>query len=136
MFADLEGNLLLAFPDEDVAHVLDRSQRALLAVICALTVVVIVGRWWRTVSRPRRRALLPSLAGALVLALFTALLVNDLISGTRSQALLVARRLLARDGAGGVPGQPAALRAWRAAGWPSCSSASARSAAPTCRPRS
>ena len=37
---------------------------------------------------PRRRALLPSLAGALVLSFFTALLLNDLISGTRSQTLL------------------------------------------------
>ena len=81
------GQLLLAFPDADVAHVIDRVQRGLLACSCVVTVVVIAARWWRT-SGPRRRALLPSLAGALALLFFTALLVNDLVSGTRSQALL------------------------------------------------
>src|SRR5215207_523832 len=44
-------------------------------------------RWWRA-SGPRRRALLPSLAGAFGLLCFAALLVNDLVSGTRSQPLL------------------------------------------------
>ena len=82
-----EGHLLLAFPDADVAHVIDRMQRGLLICTCAATVVVVVARWWTT-SGPRRRALLPSLAGAIVLALFAALLANDLVSGTRSQALL------------------------------------------------
>ena len=87
LFADLEGNLLLAFPDEQVAHALDRSQRGLLACVCAATLVVFAARWWRAPA-PRRRALLPSVAGALVLLLFTVLLVNDLVSGTRSQVLL------------------------------------------------
>jgi signal transduction histidine kinase len=82
-----EGHLLLAFPDADVAHVIDRTQRGLLICTCAATVAVVVARWWTT-SGPRRRALLPSLAGAIVLALFAALLANDLVSGTRSQALL------------------------------------------------
>jgi signal transduction histidine kinase len=87
LFLPDDGNLLRAFPDEDIAHVLDRTQRGLLAVACAATVAVIALRWWRT-SGPRRRLLLPSLAGALALLFFTALLVNDLIAGTRSQTLL------------------------------------------------
>jgi signal transduction histidine kinase len=87
LFLPDDGNLLRAFPDEDVAHVVDRTQRGLLAVACAMTVAVIALRWWRT-SGPRRRLLLPSLAGALALVFFTALLVNDLIAGTRSQTLL------------------------------------------------
>ena len=85
---DLTGkNLLLVFPDADFAHAIDRLQRGSLALLGAVTVVVIVARWLRA-SGPRRRALLPSLAGAFALACFAALLVNDLISGTRSQFLL------------------------------------------------
>jgi len=85
---DLTGkNLLLVFPDADFAHQIDRLQRGSLALLGAVTVVVILARWLRA-SGPRRRALLPSLAGAFALACFAALLVNDLISGTRSQFLL------------------------------------------------
>jgi signal transduction histidine kinase len=88
LFAELDGkNLLQAFPDEHVAHVVDQTQRGLLVCACAVTVVVIAMRWWST-SRPRRRALLPSLAGAFALLCFTALLVNDLLAGTRSELLL------------------------------------------------
>ena len=87
VFLDQDDNLLGAFPDADIAHVIDRIQRGLLVGILATTVGVIAVRWWQA-SAPRRRALLPSLAGALVLGLFTVLLVNDLISGTRSQVLL------------------------------------------------
>jgi signal transduction histidine kinase len=88
LFADLDGqNLLLAFPDEDVAHTIDRLQRGTLVACCAATTGVIGLRWWRA-SAPRRRALLPSLAGAFGLSCFAALLLNDLITGTRSQLLL------------------------------------------------
>jgi signal transduction histidine kinase len=87
MFDPDEGHLLLAFPDADVAHVIDRGQRGLLACACLATVLVVVARWW-SASGPRRRALLPSLAGAFGLLCFATLLVNDLVSGARSQALL------------------------------------------------
>jgi signal transduction histidine kinase len=87
MFDPEEGHLLLAFPDADVAHAIDRGQRGLLVCACIVTILVVVARWWRT-SGPRRRALLPSLAGAFGLLCFAALLVNDLASGTRSQTLL------------------------------------------------
>jgi hypothetical protein len=63
MFDPQEGHLLLAFPEADVAHVIDRGQRALLASACVATIVVVVARWWAT-SGPRRRALLPSAAGS------------------------------------------------------------------------
>ena len=82
-----EGHLLLAWPDADVAHAIDRGQRGTLAFLCLATVAVVGARWWRA-SRPRRRALLPSLAGGFGLLCFAALLVNDLVSGTRSQTLL------------------------------------------------
>jgi signal transduction histidine kinase len=89
LFEDAEEgtNLLLAFPNEDVAHVIDRTQRGLLLVVLVATVAVIAVRWWRAPA-PRRRALLPSLAGALTLTMFTALLANDLLSGERSEVLL------------------------------------------------
>ena len=94
LFAELDNgvelngrNLLLAFPNQDVAYAIDRTQRGLLALLCLVTVVVIVVRWWGS-SGPRRRALLPSLAGALSLLFFTLLLITDLVNGTRSQALL------------------------------------------------
>jgi signal transduction histidine kinase len=89
MFAEPEDgeNLLLAFPDEQIAHVLDRTQRGMLLAVLTVTVLVIAIRWWRA-SAPRRRALLPSVAGALTLTLFTALLLNDLVSGERSDPLL------------------------------------------------
>ena len=87
MFDPEEGHLLLAFPDADVAHAIDKGQRATLVVLCVATVVVIVARWWTSSGR-RRRALLPSLAGAFGLLCFAALLINDLVAGTRSQTLL------------------------------------------------
>jgi signal transduction histidine kinase len=87
LFLPEEDNLLQVWPDADVAHVIDRFQRGLLAVACAATVAVIAVRWWRA-SGPQRRVLLPSLAGALALLFFTLLLVNDLVTGTRSQTLL------------------------------------------------
>ena len=82
-----EGYLLLAFPDADVAHVIDRVQRGMLVVCSLATVAVVVARWLRS-TRPRRRAQLPSIAGAFGLLCFATLLVNDLVSGTRSQTLL------------------------------------------------
>jgi signal transduction histidine kinase len=87
LFDPEEGHLLLAFPDADAAHVIDRVQRGLLACACGATVIVVVVRWWRA-SGPRRRALLPSVAGAFGLLCFAALLVNDLVTGTRSETLL------------------------------------------------
>src|SRR4051812_3729019 len=87
MFDPAVGGLLLAFPDADVAYVIDRIQRTTLTCCCLVTDAAVVTRWWRSTG-PRRRALAPSLAGAFTLTCYAALLINDLASGTRSQALL------------------------------------------------
>ena len=87
LFFEEEGNVLLVFPNAGVADVIDTGQRSLSVAACALTVLVVVARW-RAASPPRRRALLPSLAGAGALLLFAALLVNDLLTGDRSELLL------------------------------------------------
>jgi signal transduction histidine kinase len=87
LFSEQEPNLLAVFPDDGIANVIDKAQRGILVGACAVTAYVVGARWARA-SRPRRRALLPGVAGMLVLTLFAALLVNDLVAGERSQALL------------------------------------------------
>jgi signal transduction histidine kinase len=88
LFAEEEApNVLLAFPDEQIAEVIDTSQRALLLGACLATVLVLALRW-RAASRPRRRALLPTVAGSFVLLVYSAVLINDLASGERSEPLL------------------------------------------------
>jgi signal transduction histidine kinase len=88
LFAEeIENNLLLAFPDEGIADVMDTAQRTVLIGACVATVIVLGARW-HAASPPRRRALLPTLAGSFVLLIYTALLVNDLVTGERSQTLL------------------------------------------------
>ena len=85
VFLDQEGNLLGVIPDDGIAHALDRTQRVLTLGGCVATVLVIAARW-RVASPPRRRALLPSVGGAVALALFASLLVNDLVgTGERSE---------------------------------------------------
>jgi signal transduction histidine kinase len=85
LFLDQQGNVLGVIPHDGIAHVLDRIQRVLTLGGCVATVVVIAARW-RVASPPRRRALLPSVGGAVALTLFASLLVNDLIgTGTRAE---------------------------------------------------
>ena len=87
LFLEQPDNLLLAFPNETVADAFDATQRVLL--ICAnIAICLVVGARWRAASRPRRRALLPSVAGAGCVALFVWLLVTDLFEGPRSQVLI------------------------------------------------
>jgi signal transduction histidine kinase len=84
LFLELEGNVLVAFPDEGIANVIDKTQRSLTLIGCLGTFVVVAARW-RAASPARRRALLPSIAGGAALLLFASLLANDLIgTGTRS----------------------------------------------------
>jgi signal transduction histidine kinase len=87
LFWETEGNILAIFPNEPIEHAIDRSQRALCAVAALATAAVLAVRW-RAASKPRRRAMLPSLAGCLAMLLFTSLLVNDLVTGARSETLL------------------------------------------------
>jgi signal transduction histidine kinase len=87
LFYEQDGNLLAIFPNAGIADAVDKSQRSLAGVVCVAVAVVVVLRW-RAASRPRRRALLPSVAGSAALLLFAALLTNDLVTGSRSQAVL------------------------------------------------
>jgi signal transduction histidine kinase len=87
LFYEQDGNLLAVFPNADIADAVDKSQRSLAGVVCVALAVVVALRW-RAASRPRRRALLPSVAGSAALLLFAALLTNDLVTGSRSQVVL------------------------------------------------
>ena len=87
LFLEEDGNVLVAFPDAQIASGVDKAQRVLSGVACAFTIVLIALQW-HAASRPRRRALLPSVAGAGALALFAALVTNDLVTGARSDVLL------------------------------------------------
>jgi signal transduction histidine kinase len=85
LFLEEPGNVLVAFPSETIANAIDKSQRSLTLLGCVATFLVIAARW-RAASPPRRRALLPSVGGAIALSLFASLLVNDLVgTGDRSE---------------------------------------------------
>jgi signal transduction histidine kinase len=82
-----EGNLLLVTAHERIAQVVDIVQRSVLLGVCVATAVV-VGIRFRAASRPRRRALLPGVAGAVCLLLFAMLLTIDLVhAGSRAPVL-------------------------------------------------
>ena len=88
LFAEQPGNVLLAFPSEAIYSAVDATQRGSEIVLCLAACVVIAMRW-RSASPARRRALLPSVAGAACLLLFASLLVTDLVEGPRSQVLIM-----------------------------------------------
>src|SRR3954464_7544118 len=71
LFLPDERNLLVVWPDAGVADALTKLQYAVLAV-ASLGVVIVTANRWRVASRPRRRALLPSLGGSLSGALYAA----------------------------------------------------------------
>ena len=87
LFYEQDGNLLAVFPNADIADAVDKGQRSLAGLACVAVAVVVAARW-RAASRPRRRALLPSVAGSAALLLFAALLTNDIVTGSRSQTVL------------------------------------------------
>ena len=86
-FTELEGNLLLVTPNAELSTVIDSLQRAVFLAVSVVTSGVIAVRW-RRASGPGRRAMLPSVAGAVCLLLFAALLVVDLLAESRSAVLL------------------------------------------------
>ena len=75
LFLPDDRNLLLVWPDADVAEAVTKIQFGVLA-IAALAVAVVTAQRWRTASRPRRRALLPSLGGSLSGVLYAANLIT------------------------------------------------------------
>jgi signal transduction histidine kinase len=79
LFAELDGNLLSVFADADTAKALDSTQRALFAA-AALTMAIVIAVRWRAASAPRRRALLPGLAGLVCLLFIVSLLITDLVA--------------------------------------------------------
>jgi signal transduction histidine kinase len=88
LFAEQPDNVLLVFPSETIYGAVDAAQRVLLIVLCVAICVVIAGRW-RAASPPRRRALLPSVAGAVCVLMFVWLLATDLFKGPRSQLMIM-----------------------------------------------
>jgi signal transduction histidine kinase len=88
LFVEQPGNVLLAFPSETIYSAVDTTQRGMTIVLCIATCVVIAGRW-RAASAPRRRALLPSVAGAACMLMFVWLLATDLFEGPRSQFMIM-----------------------------------------------
>jgi signal transduction histidine kinase len=88
LFAEQPGNVLLALPAASIFSAVDTTQRTMEIVLCLATALVIAGRW-RDASPPRRRALLPTVAGAACLLMFAWLLGTDLVKGPRSQPMIV-----------------------------------------------
>ncbi len=87
MFSEQEGNVFLVLAHPGLSAIADTAQRADFLAVTLVAAAVVALRW-RTASRPGRRAMLPSLAGAACLLLLSALLVVDLVAGQRSQVLL------------------------------------------------
>ena len=83
LFWEQPGNVLAIFPDAAIDDAIDKAQR-LLAALAALAIVTVLAVRWKAASGPRRRAMLPSMAGAFALLLFAAVLVNDLVTTQRS----------------------------------------------------
>src|SRR3954463_7563913 len=86
LFLPDERNLLLVWPDAGIANALTKVQWAVLAV-AALGVAAVTAHRWSVASRPRRRALLPSLGGSLSGGLYAANLMT-LIAGSPAVLLM------------------------------------------------
>jgi signal transduction histidine kinase len=71
LFLDHPDNLLLVRADAGIANALDKARIAVL-IVASLAVAVVIGERWWTASAPRRRALLPSVAGSLCGVLYAA----------------------------------------------------------------
>ncbi|HEY7272227.1 MAG TPA: histidine kinase [Actinoplanes sp.] len=82
MFSPAPGNVLLVAAHPEVAGAIAIAQRVLFLGVLLSTVAVIAVRF-RAASRPRRRALLPAVAGAACLLLFAAATVRHLLLGNR-----------------------------------------------------
>ena len=71
LFFEHPDNLLLVHADAGIADALDKTRTAVL-IVASLAVAVVIGERWWTASAPRRRALLPSVAGSLCGVLYAA----------------------------------------------------------------
>jgi len=86
LFLELEDNLLLVWPDAEIASALDKFHMAVL-IVASLAVAFVVAERWRAASAPRRRALLPSVGGSLCGVLYAANLTTFLV-GSPSVVLI------------------------------------------------
>jgi signal transduction histidine kinase len=87
LFSEQPDNVLLVFPSETIYGAVDATQRTMEIVLCLAACAVVAVRW-HAASPPRRRALLPSVAGAACLLMFAWLLATDLLEGPRSQVMI------------------------------------------------
>jgi signal transduction histidine kinase len=71
LFLEQPGNFLLAFPDAGIAAAIEETNLWLVTVNC-LVAAIVIGVRWRAASPPRRRAMLPSVAGIACLLMFSA----------------------------------------------------------------
>jgi signal transduction histidine kinase len=69
VFLEQDGNFLLVHADAGIADTINMVNLWLTSISC-LAVAVVIGTRWKAASRPRRRALLPSVAGISCLLLF------------------------------------------------------------------
>ena len=71
LFFEHPDNLLLVWPDAEIASALDQVRMVVL-IVASVAVVFVIGERWRSASAPRRRALLPAVGGTLCAALYAA----------------------------------------------------------------
>jgi signal transduction histidine kinase len=83
------SNAFLVWPSPQIADAIENGQRSLFLPATASLFVVLAWRWARA-SPPLRRVRIPVLAGAATMLSFAVLLTTDLISGQRSQSVLLA----------------------------------------------
>ena len=69
LYWERDGNFLLVRADQGTADAFETA-RALLVSVACVAIAVVIGLRWRRASRPRRRAMLPSVAGISVLVFF------------------------------------------------------------------
>jgi signal transduction histidine kinase len=71
LFLEHDGNFLLVRADAGLADGFEMA-RALLVSCACIAIAVVIGHRWRGATRPRRRAMLPGVAGIAALLLFAA----------------------------------------------------------------
>jgi signal transduction histidine kinase len=88
LFLPDDRNLLLVWPDAGAADALINLQFGVLAV-AALAIAVVTAQRWQQASRPRRRALLPSLGGSLSAVLYAANLTTLILDSPSTTLMSV-----------------------------------------------
>jgi signal transduction histidine kinase len=82
------SNAFLVWPNADIAHAIENGQQSIFLPATISLFLVLAWRWLRA-SPPLRRVLVPVLGGAATMLSFAVLLTTDLLSGERSQTVLL-----------------------------------------------